>query len=504
MVTSCASVPVGDTQQDKGSVIGAIGGAAIGAAVGAYNNGLEGALTGATIGGVAGYLAGSMIGKYYDERAKKLAKVESDSGVKIQTSAYDLLSSKDKNDFEAKTKSLDEKSKMNAYKQQTAFKAVVPAQFDTGSAKLSPKMQTFFADIAKAYKSDGVRKVLIVGHADSRGDSAMNQRLSEQRAKAVAKIFMNEGYPASGIYYQGAGESEPVADNSTEDGRAKNRRVELVDASSSHDLALVKRFSIDESKREMEKVKAVAENRETIHEEPVRSLYGSDSIIPFDGELYTGQMLMSSGHKAVAAEQKGGTFGSVLSALGKMGSPVVTAHAADEHSIPAFMDDQMVMVGDIKRLDNQADEIFTPQDYMPGYYNQPVYTYLRDDAFLSLQPVAILKEEALSNHRPKMIVYKRFDAKDDKADANLQGVSQLYISGDQLLYRWKSNADDAITSGILGMDVLLPKFEEMSFQKTHSEHLDAQVYYIQGGKVMVEKMKLDLKLNKDEKIEWGV
>lgn len=120
-------------------------------------------------------------------------------------------------------------------------------QFATGSAAPSQNAQQAFADVADKYQSiaDGFDpnsaqtakernhkiRILLIGHTDDTGSSRLNADLSEQRAKAVARIFAQHGFDASQIFYQGAGEVYPIADNSTEEGRARNRRVEIVDLS---------------------------------------------------------------------------------------------------------------------------------------------------------------------------------------------------------------------------------------------------------------------------------
>jgi OOP family OmpA-OmpF porin len=69
-------------------------------------------------------------------------------------------------------------------------------------------------------------KITLVGHADSRGDAAYNQKLSERRAASVADYLVSKGIKASSITASGRGETSPVASNDTREGRAKNRRVD--------------------------------------------------------------------------------------------------------------------------------------------------------------------------------------------------------------------------------------------------------------------------------------
>ena len=77
-------------------------------------------------------------------------------------------------------------------------------------------------------KGDPALKVRVEGHTDSIGEAAANQELSERRAKAVAEALATLGVDPGRLVPVGFGESRPVADNGTESGRAKNRRVDLV------------------------------------------------------------------------------------------------------------------------------------------------------------------------------------------------------------------------------------------------------------------------------------
>jgi OOP family OmpA-OmpF porin len=98
--------------------------------------------------------------------------------------------------------------------------------FDFDSAQLKPAMITLLDDVAAKAKASGV-SLLVIGHTDSTGPEAYNQGLSERRAQAAANYLMDQGVSGSNITVSGMGETQPVADNSTREGRAMNRRFEV-------------------------------------------------------------------------------------------------------------------------------------------------------------------------------------------------------------------------------------------------------------------------------------
>jgi len=99
--------------------------------------------------------------------------------------------------------------------------------FEFDSAKLTASSSAMLDEGVKILKRHSDMKVVIAGHTDSMGNDAYNQGLSERRAQAVADYLIAHGANAANISVKGYGESNPVADNSTEAGRAANRRVEL-------------------------------------------------------------------------------------------------------------------------------------------------------------------------------------------------------------------------------------------------------------------------------------
>lgn len=101
--------------------------------------------------------------------------------------------------------------------------------FDFDSAVLKPAMESELDAVAsKVRASRGNEMIEVIGHTDSTGPEAYNQGLSERRAQSAADYLVGQGISASSITTKGMGESSPVADNSTREGRAQNRRVEIM------------------------------------------------------------------------------------------------------------------------------------------------------------------------------------------------------------------------------------------------------------------------------------
>jgi OOP family OmpA-OmpF porin len=99
--------------------------------------------------------------------------------------------------------------------------------FDVGRAVLKPQAQAKIADLAEKVKGMALEVIIVVGHTDSTGNAAANQRLSVQRAEAVKAFLVKQGIERNRVYTEGKGASQPVADNRTAEGRSKNRRVEI-------------------------------------------------------------------------------------------------------------------------------------------------------------------------------------------------------------------------------------------------------------------------------------
>ena len=101
------------------------------------------------------------------------------------------------------------------------------AFFDFDKSVLKPAGKAKLDDLVNKVKGINLEVIIAVGHTDSIGSDAYNQKLSVRRAEAVKAYLVTKGIEKNRIYTEGKGEKQPIADNATKEGRAKNRRVEI-------------------------------------------------------------------------------------------------------------------------------------------------------------------------------------------------------------------------------------------------------------------------------------
>ena len=193
-----ALVFAGCNNTQKGAAIGAGGGAVLGAIVGKLAGNTA---VGAAVGAAVGTGAGAIIGKKMD-KAKAQAEAVKNAQVQQVTDINGLPALK------------------------VTFDSGI--LFTTNKADLNPAAKTSLTDFAKVLKENSDMDIAVIGHTDNTGSDAINNPLSENRAKSVSTYLKNCGVNASQIKtVEGQGSKNPVADNSTAEGRTQNRRVEV-------------------------------------------------------------------------------------------------------------------------------------------------------------------------------------------------------------------------------------------------------------------------------------
>jgi OmpA-OmpF porin, OOP family len=111
---------------------------------------------------------------------------------------------------------------------KNGFVALHGILFDTGRDTIKPESEPLLAEVLKLLGDNASLKLSIEGHTDNQGNPKSNQTLSQKRAESVQKYLTAKGADAKRLFSKGWGDTKPVGDNRTEDGRAQNRRVELV------------------------------------------------------------------------------------------------------------------------------------------------------------------------------------------------------------------------------------------------------------------------------------
>lgn len=191
-VVSCS------TKQGTGSLIGAGGGALVGGIIGKLAGNTA---VGAAIGGAVGAGAGAIIGHHMDKVAEQAKQIENAKVEKVT----------DSNGLEAVKVTFDS-----------------GILFATNKADLNTNSKSALANFSKTLRENNLLSVDIYGHTDSTGNDGINIPLSNKRAQSVESYLKSCGVSASQFKnVSGKGSSEPVADNSTVEGRKQNRRVEV-------------------------------------------------------------------------------------------------------------------------------------------------------------------------------------------------------------------------------------------------------------------------------------
>jgi len=181
--------------RQKGTATGAAAGAAVGAVLGKVTGGKAG--SGAVIGGAVGAVAGNLWSKKMEDKQRAMEQATQGTGVGV-------------------SRTEDNRLKVN-----------VPSDvsFDTGRSNIRPELAPILSKFAQGL--DATMHVQVIGHTDSQGSDAVNNPLSLDRAQSVRDYLVSQGVSATRVAVEGKGEHQPIADNSTADGRAKNRRVEI-------------------------------------------------------------------------------------------------------------------------------------------------------------------------------------------------------------------------------------------------------------------------------------
>jgi outer membrane protein OmpA-like peptidoglycan-associated protein len=183
-----------NARQRQGAIIGGLVGAVTGAAVAGDGDELKGAI----VGGALGAGTGALIGADLDRQAAEL-RGSLNSNISVTNTGEYLIVNMPQD-----------------------------LLFATDSAAVRPDLRRDLNTVAASLLKYPNSRIEVIGHTDNTGSAAYNQDLSQRRAVSVASILRESGVPGSRIAAYGRGEDQPIASNLTPEGRAKNRRVEII------------------------------------------------------------------------------------------------------------------------------------------------------------------------------------------------------------------------------------------------------------------------------------
>lgn len=450
--------------------MGKIGGTALGAAGGAALGNKMGGNKGAVIGGVLGGLLGYTIGDAIDKRREELKKIAEQEQMEIyfsdikssevvynETNNPTLSSSKD---------TLATKQQQEEEQKKVGDKVIITEtnQFAKGSSDLTSKARESFTKISKIY-SQSNKKILIIGHTDDSGSSSLNQKLSEERAKTLGKVFAENGVKQENIYFLGAGEMQPIADNNIAEGASKNRRVEIIELSNEQEIALYSNLRktnpsffkpVEIKQKSKEKVDIVAS---TLKNTPTETTKKTESISA-PQETQQPQETPSVNLKFV---DFGGTKSNNknLFSLDKLGE-VATKESFIGIGTKAKADtpsnlygncatDKPRVYGETKSLASGEKIDHKTFEYKNGL-NQSSWTTSINKHLVGLAPVGVVRDGSKPVSSPKIYIYENYIQNSNaKPNETLSTTINAYQGNKGLLYRVFISDDD---SSLKCMDII--------------------------------------------------
>lgn len=491
-----------DNARIIGMTAGALLGAFIGNKVAGGNNKVLGTVLGVGIGGALGAFIGSEV----DKRQCELAKIQKKHGldmqvtpITIQATTAQTTSSEATNSTSAQEGVTGTQPAESATTQKVGLSVSVvdregKPQFMSGSAGLQAEAKEQFSEIARQYATDQIvagmgtqnreekqklsdelrkKRVLLIGHTDDTGSSKLNADLSERRARAVAQIFKSTGVAEDQLFYQGAGETLPIADNATAEGRAKNRRVEIVDLSNEETFRLYlqnrrantayyrpasptgntikmadhaeahadstatkpapEKKDATQKKVNVTKAEQTANARESVPTQPKLAHsfidFGGSPVTPANATVNLGEMAKTKPGFMLISE----------------------AHASDMSLISSCNMDRPRNSGAVKSF--KDGKAYATSEYLPGLYGRSWQDTVGGNLVV-LNGVAVLRDGAAPANAPELKVYANYNPsknRNPKPDMVMTPAVNTYQGSNGLLYRIFTQGEH----GLQCMDVLM-------------------------------------------------
>lgn len=458
--TFASDDPCSSNARNWGLLVGGVAGGLIG-------NKLGGGKTSSTIiaAGV-GAAIGGLIGVDMDRKRCELSKIAKQYDLDIQIAEI-------RQDGGVVTNTPNE----TVTKEESAGMSVTVREkmggghFEVDSDQLTLKARAYFAEIAKTYNAQEMakqisddkarqeylqsaqqNKILLIGHTDDTGNSEHNAQLSERRARAVARLLKENGVPEERLYFQGAGETLPIADNRSDEGRSQNRRVEIVEVSGevSFQRYLEARQPRHEYYRPIElnhpqtpmpppsKVSSIQSAKKTKQQTADKSKAISISVnksiavtksIPVPSptlDLSVGRFFDFGGQ---ALNEKNATLdvGELMSEKSML-DIISKANADDVVVLASCNRDRPRISGAVISLKDGKSKNYSTSEYLPELYSTSWQDILNGN-LLILNKVAVLRDAAAPTPSPEFKVYANYDPqrnRNAKPDLTMMPTVNVY------------------------------------------------------------------------------
>lgn len=485
--TFASDDPCANNARNIGLAVGIVGGIVLAKV-------LDAKIGPAIAAAAAGALVGGLIGANIDQKRCELSKIAKQYQLDMEFTPVAVSAQSTKDDA------------AQAFSMTLRDAQGESAQFLPNSEQLTPRARDYFLQIAKQYaqttppvgsKPDQAkawqqamqkRRLLLIGHTDDTGNSAINADLSERRARTVAQLLRQNGVPQDQLYFQGAGEGYPIADNATDQGRGQNRRVEFVEVFSDEALA----YYIENRRANYALYRAVPSgsafveqaspqvptprNTKTAKTRPSKpaapSVAQAPAATPASESVAApaastvAQVAEPAAAKRAAPKLPSDTLdfgGSPLTpqtrlvSLGTQTPPksgfslVSTAHASTDASFIARCDnDRPRKIGDVKTL---AGKTYRTSEHIKGLYGT-TWAQQVNGHLVVLNKVAVLRDGS-SPQAPELNFYANYDsskAASAKPVWSGRPAVNVYQGSNGLLYRVFANSPQ----GARCMDILFP------------------------------------------------
>ncbi|MFO6424081.1 OmpA family protein [Motilimonas sp. KMU-193] len=496
---------------NKETLIGCTLGTGLGAVLGKQLAGDEGAYIGAALGAAIG----CSIGYDFQKRREQLEQLAKEEQLDVQFTAI----STDKNDpskmlITSTNQALSEQELKQYENYQTIGSAATISSaseqmFKVGSAKPTPEGERQLKKLATIFK-DSDKNILITGHTDANGSEQANQILSEQRAQFVAQLFSQQGIAKDRLFFQGAGESQPIASNSSVSGQQQNRRVEVVEVEGTPDQLLnyanKQNTNISYlSRRSQDTVSEVADvkptqadvttttktanAKTTVSKTTAQAKPKASSQAPTQPETITvtaaeqAKIVPQAKTKKAKIEFGGKPMPSVVSdfalTIGQKpdsGFSLISKAYADEVISLNCASEGPRVSGNIKSLSTGQEyqrQNYDTGDYLPGMYGT---TWLQkvNGHLVAMTPVAVLRDSGGAVASPQIMIWQNYKGKaNSQPDYTLDTQIETYQGDKGLLYRIYAKSP---TAPMRCMDIVMPVANS-------AKAIDGNIYYENKNKV---------------------